>query len=82
MKRFTGFAAFLIITAMGSIFCGCQFIPMLNYTVTYNDGVADADIAVPAEATYTVGASVAINFEEIGERPGYTLKCWSDGAAT
>ena len=80
MKRFTSFAAFVIFTAIGSLFCGCEFIPMLNYTVTYDDGTADADIVVPSKATYTVGATVVINFEDIGERPGYTFKCWSDGS--
>ncbi len=82
MKRLTSFAAFLIFAAMGSFFCGCQYIPMMNYTVTYNDGVDDADISVPSENTYTVGVTVSINFEEIGERPGYTFKCWSDGSET
>ena len=80
MKRFTSFATFILLVAAMSIFLGCQFIPMLNFTVTYEDGVADADISVPSEATYTVGATVSINFDEIGERPGYTFKCWSDGS--
>ncbi len=80
MKRFSSFATFILLVAAMSIFLGCQFIPMLNFTVTYEDGVADADISVPSEATYTVGATVSINFDEIGERPGYTFKCWSDGS--
>ena len=54
-----------------------------TYTVTYDDGVANEDIAVPEDANeYEEGDTVTVKFAGIGERDYYTFTGWSDGTNT
>ena len=50
----------------------------VGLTVTYVDGCSET-ITVPSEQEYTAGATVEVNFTDIGERDGYTFTGWNDG---
>ena len=58
--------------------------PIATYTVTYDDGVSDADISVPSDTTrYKTGDTVTVKFDGIGTRAGgYTFKGWKKGSET
>ena len=54
-----------------------------DYSVSYDDGVNDAEITVPTDSTkYRAGSTVTVLFDGIGKRPGYNFVGWSDGENT
>ena len=54
-----------------------------DYSVSYDDGVNDAEITVPTDSTkYSAGSTVTVLFDGIGKRPGYNFVGWSDGENT
>ena len=82
MKKFASFAAILMCAAMTFSFIGCDnpVAEETGYKVTYSDGVADAEIAVPVDSNeYYTDDTVKIIFKGIGENSGYSFAGWSDG---
>lgn len=49
------------------------------YTVTYADGFDDS-ISVPAQAHVPFGLTVNVNFDDIGNRPGWSFTGWGSAA--
>ncbi len=78
--------ALFISAAFAIVLAGCSsptVTPAPTYTVTYVDGVDDAEIAVPTDsASYHAGDTVTVKFDEIGNRSGFTFAGWSDGTNT
>lgn len=84
MKKLTKVFAVLTCAALAFSFWSCDNGNKVEtYTVTYEDGVDDAEIAVPSDSTkYKTGDTVTVKFEGIGSRDGYTFAGWSDGTTT
>ncbi|MBP5251933.1 MAG: InlB B-repeat-containing protein [Treponema sp.] len=53
-----------------------------SYTVTYHDGVEDAEISVPASVTKLYEDKVSVDFKNCGSRMGYTFAGWKDSNGT
>ncbi|MCI6188005.1 MAG: hypothetical protein MR739_12700 [Spirochaetia bacterium] len=84
MKKITKVFAVLTCAALAFSFWSCDNGNKVEtYTVTYEDGVDDAEIAVPSDSTkYITGDTVTVKFEGIGSRDGYTFAGWKDGTTT
>ena len=84
MKKLTKLFAVLTCAALAFSFWSCDNGNKVEtYTVTYEDGVDDAEIAVPSDSTkYKTGDTVTVKFEGIGSRDGYTFAGWKDGTTT
>ena len=64
-------------------FVACGDTPAPTYTVTYVDGINDAEITVPSDTNqYHAGDTVTVKFTGIGSRTNYTFSGWSDGTTT
>ncbi len=64
-------------------FVACGDTPAPTYTVTYVDGINDAEITVPSDTNqYHAGDTVTVKFTGIGNRTNYTFSGWSDGTTT
>lgn len=78
--------ALFISAAFAIVLAGCSsptVTPAQTYTVTYVDGVDDAEIAVPTDsASYHAGDTVTVKFDGIGNRNYYEFTGWSDGSTT
>lgn len=84
MKKITKVFAVLTCAALAFSFWSCDNGNKVEtYTVTYEDGVDDAEIAVPSDSTkYKTGDTVTVKFEGIGSRDGYTFAGWKDATTT
>lgn len=59
------------------------FTELPKYTVTYSDGVDNAEITVPLDTNqYYEGDEVTVKFTGIGERSSYIFAGWSNGTTT
>ena len=70
MKKITKVFVVLTCAALAFSFWSCDNGNKVEtYTVTYEDGVDDAEIAVPSDSTkYITGDTVTVKFEDIGSR--------------
>ena len=89
MKHFFITITFFFIIVICLIACSNEIessnnnSPAPTYTVTYSDGVDDAEIKVPVDSSsYHTGDIVSVKFDEIGTRSGYSFLSWSNGNET
>ena len=84
MKKLTKLFAVLTCAALAFSFWSCDNgNEVETYTVTYEDGVDNAEITVPLDTNqYYEGDEVTVKFTGIGERPSYIFAGWSNGTTT